>query len=296
MVSTLRSTVLTYGEKALTPLPPREKEPVDLWLRASREELQEASQALWAWIMLPPEGGGAEGLEPRGEARQVKLHLRPFAEGALRYAFHLFLQGGKEELHLVVKESKFAGAHASPQKVHSFFLVNHRRAQALAVDFNKAVNKEFQTAIGRKQGVGFVPSYVIQLSDDSTESGFRYVTAERYIPGQYTKFNGNDGYVNSSAADDVAELAAAFSHFSFDCTDGRSFALIFKALLVSGQTPSCTAARRRSVLLTSVRTGCSAFSGAIGAVSFVMHCRCVLWIPRALGWGNAWIPLPRNLR
>merc|ERR1711971_487203 len=133
MVSTLRSTVLTYGEKALTPLPPREKEPVDLWLRASREELQEASQALWAWIMLPPEGGGAEGLEPRGEARQVKLHLRPFAEGALRYAFHLFLQGGKEELHLVVKESKFAGAHASPQKVHSFFLVNHRRAQALAV-------------------------------------------------------------------------------------------------------------------------------------------------------------------
>ena len=32
---------------------------------------------------------------------------------------------------VVVKESKFAGAHESPQKVHSFFLTNHRHAETL---------------------------------------------------------------------------------------------------------------------------------------------------------------------
>jgi len=65
-----------------------------------------------------------------------------------------------------------------------------------------------------------VPAYVIQISDGS-DMGFRYVTAERYIPGSYVKFNGNDGYVNEDVEGEVGGIVAAFSHFSFDHTDGR---------------------------------------------------------------------------
>ena len=46
----------------------------------------------------------------------------------MRYATHFWWIRGESRWHLVVKESKFAGAHESPQKVHSFFLTNHRRA------------------------------------------------------------------------------------------------------------------------------------------------------------------------
>ena len=49
----------------------------------------------------------------------------------MRYATHLWWIRGESRWHLVVKESKFAGAHESPQKVHSFFLTNHRRAETL---------------------------------------------------------------------------------------------------------------------------------------------------------------------
>ena len=49
----------------------------------------------------------------------------------MRYATHLWWIRGESRWHLVVKESKFAGAHESPQKVHSFFLTNHRHAETL---------------------------------------------------------------------------------------------------------------------------------------------------------------------
>lgn len=67
----------------------------------------------------------------------------------------------------------------------------------------------------------FVPAYVIQVRDAFLDTGFRYITAERYIPGAYTKFNGNDGYVSATAEAQVMDVVAAFSHFSFEHTGGE---------------------------------------------------------------------------
>jgi len=220
-VSTLRSSVLTHGETALAPLPPREMEPEDAW-ESQEKSLSEVTSA---WIMLPGKETGS--LEAQGDARKVWLHKKPFAAGALRYAMHFFIsreqQNKRDErgLHLVVKESKFVSACSTPQQVHVAFLANHRRAEGLARAFNECVEGRLGEERSKLFKVQFTPAFIIQLRDVATESGYRYVTAEKYIPGVYMKFNGNDGYVNTSKdTKDIANVVAAFSHFTFDQTEG----------------------------------------------------------------------------
>jgi len=228
-VSTLRSTLLAFGEEASKPLPARELEPPDVWRTASPKELQEMSQPCWAWPMLESTESQSGDLVPRGEGKKMFLHRKPFAQGGLRYAFH-FRSGRSysqedergKDMHLVVKESKFATKHKSPEDVHKFFLENHRRAQVFALAFNQAVASIAVDGLrdSRAAKVEFVPAYVMQISDASAESGLRYVTAERYIPGTYVKFNGNDGFVETAVGGDAAAVAAAFSHFTFVHTCG----------------------------------------------------------------------------
>jgi len=243
-VSTLRTTVLAYGAEALVPLPPREMEEQECWRGASAEQRAAMAEDFWAWLMLGDDDSAAArnkdsgtlqseimDLKPRGEAQQVSLHKKPFAAGGLRYAYHLFLatpgqKGQQKQMHLVVKESKFKSKHSTPQEVHRYFLSNHRRAEVLAKKFNSACKGIIPAADGHDAIVArtlikFVPAFVIKIADASTDSGFRFVIAERYIPGIYVKFNSNEGFVNQLADEEVSQIAAAFSHFSFDSTGGE---------------------------------------------------------------------------
>jgi len=213
-----------FGEKALSPLPEKEMEPESAWEKVPHEQLlvDSISQELSGHIMLPPKENPRGDLQAIGDQRRCFLHRKPFAMGALRYAYHLWWKamsrGIEKTWHLVVKESKFAISEECPQQVLSFFLSNHRRAQGLAAEFNLKLKEEVGEA---ESQVDFVPAYVFQLSDASKKSGFRYVTAEKYIAGAYTKLNSNDGWVNPLAEGTaVARVAAAFSHFSYDTTDG----------------------------------------------------------------------------
>lgn len=251
-VSTVRTSVLTYGAAGLEELPPLEMEAPDAWEAVPPAERETLGRAHWAWIVVGQDelmgssggasgsgnagaaGAGAEGdddlsdLKPRGDARRVIYHRKPFAQGGLRYAFHLFLSSkeGQRDMHLVVKESKFKGTHSTPQEVHKFFLNNHRRAQASAKAFNRAckgiiTNQQDATlALASRSMAQFVKAFVVQVDDPGSGSGFRFVTAENYIPGVYVKFNDNNGHVNEQAEKEPSEVAAAFSHFTFDHTDG----------------------------------------------------------------------------
>eukprot|EP00931_Biecheleriopsis_adriatica_P114744 TRINITY_DN90659_c0_g1_i1.p1 TRINITY_DN90659_c0_g1~~TRINITY_DN90659_c0_g1_i1.p1 ORF type:complete len:504 (-),score=61.72 TRINITY_DN90659_c0_g1_i1:141-1652(-) len=219
--STLRNSVLRFGDDAMTRLPEKQMEPDDFWQRASPEELETASQACWAWVMLPQSSGTGVELKPSGNAKLIRLHKRPFAQGALRYAFHLFLSTNKNErLHLVTKESKYKVPQNSAQDVYNYFLENHSRAQQLASKFNEAVVERTSASLHQILNVQFVQAHVIQVSDESSETGLRYVTAERFIPGDFIKLNSNDGFVNLQVDADLADLAGAFSHFTFDHTAG----------------------------------------------------------------------------
>lgn len=219
--STLRNSVLRFGPGAMTRLPELPMEPEDFWRVASQAELDAASQACWAWIMLPQQSSNSTELKPGGTAKLVKLHRKPFAQGALRYAFHLFLDTGKSEsLHLVTKQSKYAVPQSSARDVYSFFLDNHRRAQQMASKFKEATLDRAPPELHQILNVQFVQAHVIQVSDDTSDVGMRYVTAEKFIPGNFIKLNSNDGYVNLQVDTDLADLAGAFSHFTFDHTDG----------------------------------------------------------------------------
>ena len=223
-VSTLHGSLLAFGEEALTPIPAKELEVSPGSWRGSPEQLRQRARPCWAWLMV--EEGGQ--LLTRGDARLMYLHHKPFAQGALRYAYHAQSAHGYcddpvsgSRFHLVVKESKFAIKHKSPKDLHKYFLQNHRRAQDLAKVFNRALEALGAEAHPR---VDFVPAYVVKISDESQDSGFRYVTAERYIPGSYVKFNGNDGFVSlhkGGEAEVAAGVAAAFSHFTLKESEGR---------------------------------------------------------------------------
>mmetsp|Transcript_3555 Transcript_3555/g.10166 ORF Transcript_3555/g.10166 Transcript_3555/m.10166 type:complete len:682 (-) Transcript_3555:35-2080(-) len=225
MVSTLRSSVLMFGEKALKPVPPKELEPVDAWREMSQEERvkPEVSREMAGHIMLPPaDNPKGELAAAKGDARRAFLHWKPFAQGAQRYAFHLWWlamsQGVEKKWHLVVKESKFEVSQDTPQKVLNLFLTNHRRAEEMAKEFNKALEKALRGSFK----VDVAPAFVFRLRDAGKESEVRYLTAERFISGNYVKFNSNDGWVNELAADEEGgKAAASFSHFSFVTSGGR---------------------------------------------------------------------------
>lgn len=220
VVSTLRATVMEFGEGALEPLPPREMEPTEAWEQASPEELERASRQLKAWIMMPPKQKGSTDAElvPVEPPTSACVHIKPFAEGGLRYAFHFFLldRDKKRGLHLVVKEGKFAAVSSSPLSNARSFLKNHDKAKEIAAAFRQACSTSGAGAIAAK----FVPAFVIKTADPTSCHDVHYSTAERFIQGEFVKMNGNDGYVNGSIEAVHAQAAGAFSHFSFDHSGG----------------------------------------------------------------------------
>ena len=46
------------------------------------------------------------------------------------------------------------------------------------------------------------------------------MVGERYLPGDFVKYNSNNGYVNLQAPD--SEFAQAFSHFTFEASEGSN--------------------------------------------------------------------------
>jgi len=234
-VSTLHNSVFQSGGVMPTPLPSLECESNVAWEKASLSEIAAVAEEKNARFMLPEEGSIEGELKPRGQAMRVLWHHKPFAQGALRYAFHLWVDISKDgvdsKLHLVTKKNKHSAVACSPLQVQHVYLSNHRRAQVLASHFNQAVASIDGSSPmnSRKHNVKFVPAHVLQISSgsasgsaDSTEQGsFLYVAAEKFIAGDFVKLNGNDGYVNSIVPDEIANVAAAFSHFSFDHTSGQ---------------------------------------------------------------------------
>eukprot|EP00931_Biecheleriopsis_adriatica_P122656 TRINITY_DN97663_c0_g1_i1.p1 TRINITY_DN97663_c0_g1~~TRINITY_DN97663_c0_g1_i1.p1 ORF type:complete len:680 (+),score=143.85 TRINITY_DN97663_c0_g1_i1:50-2041(+) len=237
-VSTLRSSVLSLGENALKQIPKKQLEAEDLWKKMSEEERCKppTSHKVSGNFMLPDAGASELELKPKGVKREAWMNEKPFAEGAQRYAFHLWwlVPAKKKTWHFVVKESKFEGMHDSPQSVHGFFLKNHRRAQAMAAEFNAAAEKkkaEFQDI-----HVQFTPSHVVELTDAKNKKF--YTTCEKFIDGKYVKYNANDGWVNQALLEErPGETAAAFSHHSFVASDGAELCVDIQGVSMTWTDP-----------------------------------------------------------
>jgi len=55
---------------------------------------------------------------------------------------------------------------------------------------------------------------------DNADNAFSFLSVEKFLEGNYVKLNSNDGYVNYDVPYDLITEAAAFSHFTFEKSNG----------------------------------------------------------------------------
>eukprot|EP00438_Fugacium_kawagutii_P027900 Skav231446 [mRNA] locus=scaffold1847:361475:366896:- [translate_table: standard] len=67
----------------------------------------------------------------------------------------------------------------------------------------------------------FLECYLYKAEEDSAPAPF--MVGERFLPGVFRKYNGNNGYVNPDVPD--FEVAQAFSHFTFQASRGKLMVL-----------------------------------------------------------------------
>ncbi|ATY59213.1 eukaroytic elongation factor 2 kinase [Cordyceps militaris] len=138
---------------------------------------------------------------------QLEIHARskPFDQGALRVA--TYAQPAAMTTGFVLKS--FKKPEASPAK-----LIEDMRMQALC----KAFAIEFNGLVKSSKPIDFVTT--VCLEDKSpTSKGF--LSLERFIEGDYVKYNSNGGFVLIDDDNPFNEIAQAFSHFTFERSWGH---------------------------------------------------------------------------
>ncbi|KAF3933678.1 hypothetical protein ABW19_dt0200534 [Dactylella cylindrospora] len=142
----------------------------------------------------------------------TKLTIRkrslPFAHGAMRLAFYAETAASTDRF--VVKCFK-RGGKGLPHMAEDL------RGQALC----KAFALEFNALSGESNSIDFIVSTCLK-SDRAAKLGEDCWSIEPFIQGEYVKYNNNAGYVNNKIPDDrFNQTAQAFSHFTFDRSQGR---------------------------------------------------------------------------
>eukprot|EP00601_Ochromonadales_sp_CCMP2298_P015072 CAMPEP_0173218038 /NCGR_PEP_ID=MMETSP1142-20121109/828_1 /TAXON_ID=483371 /ORGANISM="non described non described, Strain CCMP2298" /LENGTH=509 /DNA_ID=CAMNT_0014145683 /DNA_START=217 /DNA_END=1746 /DNA_ORIENTATION=- len=160
---------------------------------------------------------------PHPEAVQLLVASRPFAQGAVRLAYHALelptatgsgagagIKGGQSR---VLKESKSAGkAHQKLERYRSY-LSPQRAAAYLA--------EQFETA--KPQGcasIRFVDTSLLQFLGRPDKP---YMIMEEEIDGVWEKYNGNSGYCSPQPTSQGTDHSAVqcFSHWTHHITGGR---------------------------------------------------------------------------
>jgi hypothetical protein len=130
----------------------------------------------------------------------------PFAQGALRIACYALTAASDQRY--VVKSFKRRG-----QKLPH--LVEDMRSQVLC----KAFALEFNALTEEKDPIDFIATSCFKGKSGAADD---CVSLEPYICGTYVKYNGNSGWVNKSVSQDrFSQIAQAFSHFTFERSQGR---------------------------------------------------------------------------
>ncbi|KAK4444772.1 hypothetical protein QBC34DRAFT_414616 [Podospora aff. communis PSN243] len=147
----------------------------------------------------------------------VRQHSRPFAQGALRIAS--YARTANSTSPLVVKS--FKPHHGRTKNLAH--LADDMRMQVLC----KALALEFNRLASPPTPLDFVVATCLKPSSPSPSSVAEIpcMSLEPFLPGTYTKYNSNFGWVNESDSpvDLVAKSAAAqaFSHYTYERSAGK---------------------------------------------------------------------------
>lgn len=117
---------------------------------------------------------------------------------------------------MVAKESRHVGAENLKISFHHSFAMTQLTAERIATRFNRRVRQRLSIVcppdgMPRVWDISFLPCSVYTFRDGGQT---RSVLVEKKLVGRYTKFNGNNGYVNEAAVAAAASSAdqAAASH------------------------------------------------------------------------------------
>lgn len=150
------------------------------------------------------------------------LSPRPFAKGGMRFAYHLHTAVGDFALKEYNKETLkhvLEGLRIDEDKAIRKEVATYLVAQQFAVGFNAALPEAYKD---KSNFVRFLDPYVFKLKDK--EGRTRVMFGERYVEGQFIKWNSNAGYVNS---DEIAkeglmdQMAEVFAHHTYHASKGR---------------------------------------------------------------------------
>ena len=112
---------------------------------------------------------------------------------------------------MVAKESRHVGAENLKIDFHHSFAMTQLTAERIAARFNRRVRQRLgmfypPDATPRVWDISFLPCSVYTFLDGGET---RSVLVEKKLVGRYTKFNGNNGYVNNAAVAAAAAVAPA---------------------------------------------------------------------------------------
>jgi len=157
----------------------------------------------------------------RANERKVSVSMHPFAQGGLRNVYRM---KQKLEQRQVAKESRHDIKYSERLKFHLETVKCQAQAMLYASYFNKRIKITMKKTY--KQGqqphsladvprIDVLRAEVYRLKAASCPGGFRYLAVEKEMPGQYLKWNNNDGFVNQSNCL-KCQVAQAYSHFSYE--------------------------------------------------------------------------------
>lgn len=154
---------------------------------------------------------------------QIQISDMPFAEGAMRYAFHM--KDIDLDQRLVGKVYKKLKNSENNLKHFSNDILSITICRHIAYDFNDRI---INIVPDTRLMINFVNAFVYKL--DSYVSNIpilskqlphhkNFISVENYIAGDYSKYNNNSGWINDSLSES-SMIAQAFSHFSWQFTKG----------------------------------------------------------------------------
>eukprot|EP00826_Nyctotherus_ovalis_P016361 TRINITY_DN1472_c0_g1_i16.p1 TRINITY_DN1472_c0_g1~~TRINITY_DN1472_c0_g1_i16.p1 ORF type:complete len:901 (+),score=231.30 TRINITY_DN1472_c0_g1_i16:156-2858(+) len=160
----------------------------------------------------PPNPGFKISIEVRAKGT-YNLGLSRISKGSFRHCYQLYNETGRyvAKINSALHESSsFTKARADLDTV---IIGNY-----FAAEFNKALSS--------RSLVQFLASMLFRVEEKDLKDRIfcqnRYFIAERFMAGQYVKYNNNNGWVNQSKSDtEIFRVLQAFSHFTFQKSQGH---------------------------------------------------------------------------
>jgi hypothetical protein len=154
---------------------------------------------------------------------------------------------------MVAKESRYEEDESTKAKLHTSFCRVQHKAKELSEQFNKAVQKApllkpSEDKVSTPPPITFLKCSIYEYYNSDWETCGLLV--EKYLSGKFTKYNGNNGYVNHADAHDAAtinlevgevkltDFIQAFSHWVYEKSDHNMVVCDLQGILdLEGKRP-----------------------------------------------------------